>query len=109
MWGLTAIYAFRAYDDRNFFDMARTIWEEYTPFVISTQDASAGRHTSKNVTFPSTCNDGESDIHRRNLTKCSTHTHTASVAGGVFNVRILWNRYIDLAGEADINFVQVTW
>ena len=89
MWGLTAIYAFRAYGDRSFLDMAKTIWDQYTPFVISTQDASVGNHTSKNVTFPSTCNGGESNIHKYNLTYFGTHTHEASVAGGVFNVRTL--------------------
>ena len=63
MWGLTAIYAFRAYADQKFLDMAITIWQQYTPFVITTDDADAGAHPSKNVAFPSTCNDGEFNIY----------------------------------------------
>ncbi|KAK7688634.1 hypothetical protein QCA50_008172 [Cerrena zonata] len=65
MWGLTEIYSYRAYSDNLFLLDAKTIWEQYTPWMITIQDAENGSHPLKNVTFPSQCNG-------------------ASVAGGVF-------------------------
>ncbi|KAK7688611.1 hypothetical protein QCA50_008149 [Cerrena zonata] len=65
MWGLAEIYSFRAYGDRLFFLDAVSIWEQYTPWMITTQDAASGSHPLRNVTFPSQCNG-------------------SSVAGGVF-------------------------
>ena len=55
------IYTHRAYNDRNFLEIAATIWEQYTPFVISTQEAAAGAHSLKDIRFPSQCNGSEPD------------------------------------------------
>ncbi|KAK7688648.1 hypothetical protein QCA50_008186 [Cerrena zonata] len=56
MWGLTAVYAYRAYQQRPFLAYAIQIWETYTPWVISEADAAKGSHPLKNFTFPSECN-----------------------------------------------------
>ncbi|KAK7688606.1 hypothetical protein QCA50_008144 [Cerrena zonata] len=65
MWGLAEIYAYRAYNDSSFLSDAQTIWEQYTPWMITKQDAAKHSHPLKNVTLPSQCNG-------------------SSIAGGVF-------------------------
>ncbi|KAJ3481420.1 hypothetical protein NLI96_g7677 [Meripilus lineatus] len=64
-WALTAVYAFRAYSDSSFLDIAATLWDEVSSFLISEQDAATGTHPRMNVTFAKTC-------------------QGASTAGGVF-------------------------
>ena len=59
MWGLASIYSYRAYGDPNFMEIATTVWTQYASLVISSKDADAGTHPSKNITFPSQCNGGE--------------------------------------------------
>ncbi|KAK7688562.1 hypothetical protein QCA50_008100 [Cerrena zonata] len=56
MWGLTAIYAYRAYKERSFLDDAVEIWQAYTPWVISPADAASGSHPLKTTQFSSECN-----------------------------------------------------
>ena len=56
MWGLTSVYAYRAYKDRSFLDDAIEIWQAYTPWVITPQDAANGAHPLKDAKFASECN-----------------------------------------------------
>lgn len=56
MWGLTAIYAYRAYKERSFLDDAIEIWQAYTPWVITVDDAASGSHPLKTTKFSSECN-----------------------------------------------------
>lgn len=58
MWGLAAIHSHRAYGDRFFLDDAQIIWEQYTPWMITTQNAEDGSHPLKTVHFPPQCNGG---------------------------------------------------
>ncbi|KAK7688589.1 hypothetical protein QCA50_008127 [Cerrena zonata] len=55
MWGLTAIYAYRAYQDRTFLDDAQAIWEQILAWRISEEDAEKGTHPLRNGTFSSSC------------------------------------------------------
>lgn len=87
MWGLTAIYAYRAYQQRPFLALATQIWEAYTPWVINEADAANGSHPLKNVTFQSECNGSELE-HSLTSTMGRTNKCTASVAGGVFWVSL---------------------
>ena len=57
-WGLTGAYAYRAYNDQQFLNSAIEIWEEFTPMVITVDDASSGTHPMKNVTFMTQCSNG---------------------------------------------------
>ena len=72
-WGLTGAYAYRAYNDPQFLNGAIEIWEEFTPMVITTDDASTGVHPMKNVTFMSQCNNGEVLLSQRVIWLTSTH------------------------------------
>ncbi|KAK7683477.1 hypothetical protein QCA50_013311 [Cerrena zonata] len=74
-WGLSAMYAYRAYQETTFLHNAIAIWEIATPFSITTDDASAGYHPLRQGAFG--CND-------------------TSVAGGVFLV-------IDNPQDMDVN------
>ncbi|KAK7688575.1 hypothetical protein QCA50_008113 [Cerrena zonata] len=56
MWGLAAIYAYQAYQDRSFLDNAITIWQTYNPWMITSVQAEQGSHPLKNGKFPSQCN-----------------------------------------------------
>lgn len=63
MWGLTAVYAFRAYEERTFLDDATAIWEEITPWKITQDDANRESHPLKNGTLSSVCGGGRSISH----------------------------------------------
>ena len=65
MWGVSAIYAFRAYSQEVFLSYGTQIWEGYSKWVITEADAQRGSHPLKNVTFPSECNGS----------KCETPLH----------------------------------
>ncbi|CAL1698180.1 unnamed protein product [Somion occarium] len=56
MWGLTGIYAYRAYNERPFLDNAISIWEQISVYMITRQDAASNSHPLKNITFPLECN-----------------------------------------------------
>lgn len=59
MWGLTAIYAYRAYQEGRFLNNAVAIWEELTAWAITPTQAKSGTHPLKNATLHSECNGGE--------------------------------------------------
>ena len=59
MWGLAAIYAHKAYQERSFLDNAIAIWNNYTIWMVTPDDAARGSHPLKVGTFPSRCNGGE--------------------------------------------------
>ena len=87
-WGLTGAYAYRAYNDPQFLNGAIEIWEEFTPMVITTDDASTGIHPMKNVTFMSQCNNGEVLLSQRVIGSHPLTCYTASVAGAIFDVNM---------------------
>lgn len=56
---LTAIYAYHAYGDHEFLQIAMTIYDEASIYLVTTQDAAAGTTRPRlNVTLPSTCQGG---------------------------------------------------
>lgn len=63
------MYAYRAYQEHSLLDSAIDIWEITSPFLITADDATAGRHPLKNGTIG--CSDGEfvSTFNLRHLFK----------------------------------------
>ena len=58
MWGLTAVYAYRAYKDEHFVSAASAMWNEVTPFLITKDNANSGSHPLKTFVIPAQCNGG---------------------------------------------------
>ena len=58
MWGLTAMYAYQAYQDQSFLANAISVWESFASWIISPMDAAHGLHPLRNTTFLSKCNGG---------------------------------------------------
>ncbi|KAI0311596.1 Six-hairpin glycosidase-like protein [Amylostereum chailletii] len=65
LWGLTAYYAFRTYNDSFFLSAAVNVWDYTSQFFITEDQVNDGQHPLRNFTLPATCNG-------------------SSVAGGVF-------------------------
>ncbi|KAI0314728.1 hypothetical protein OF83DRAFT_1174488 [Amylostereum chailletii] len=65
LWGLTAYYTFRAYNDSSFLSNAIKVWDHASQYLITDAQAQTGRQPTRNFTFPPQCNG-------------------SSVAGGVF-------------------------
>lgn len=65
MWGLAAIYAYKAYQEQSFLNDAISIWQNYTIWMITRDDAANGTHPLKNGTFLSQCSGGKfvADLH----------------------------------------------
>ena len=63
MWGISGIYAFRAYSQQVFLSFATQIWEAYSVWAITEEDAQRGFHPLKNVTFLSECNGSEYEVY----------------------------------------------
>ena len=55
-WGLAAVYAYRAYHEQSFLDSAISIWQQFTPLVVTVEDASNGSHAMRTIAFRSQCN-----------------------------------------------------
>lgn len=64
-WGLAAVYAYRAYNDRSLLSIATTVWENVNMYFITTDEAINGAHPTKNVTFHATCGGKSSAIPRK--------------------------------------------
>ncbi|KAF5349387.1 hypothetical protein D9758_015509 [Tetrapyrgos nigripes] len=54
-WGLSAFYAYRAYNNSDFLSLATSAWSRVSQYLVREQDAKAGTQDMRNVTFPSTC------------------------------------------------------
>ncbi|KZV69472.1 hypothetical protein PENSPDRAFT_753335 [Peniophora sp. CONT] len=55
MWGLSAFYGSRAYNDTNLLNTAIFIWSSVQTYVVNAQDAASGTHPTKNGTFSPSC------------------------------------------------------
>ena len=92
MWGLAAIYAYKAYEEESFLNNAVSIWENTTIWRIRDEDAEQGTHPFKQGTFKSQCNGSKPGLSRNQLTRwlrINFLTFLATNAGGVFYV---WER-----------------
>ncbi|KAL1701696.1 glycoside hydrolase family 76 protein [Schizophyllum commune] len=56
-WATAAVYAWRAYDDKDLLNNAIKTWEHISTYAISDDDAKAGKISTKDFTFKGTCND----------------------------------------------------
>lgn len=52
------MYAYHAYGDSKFLDIAISIWEEVNLWLITPDDAASGLHPYLNVSIPTSCNEG---------------------------------------------------
>ena len=58
MWGLGAVYAYRAYRDIKFLNNATHIWDQISPWMITLDDAKNGTHPHKQGKIASECQNG---------------------------------------------------
>ena len=58
MWGLGAVYAYRAYRDIQFLNNATRIWEQIFPWMITPDDAKNRTHPRKQGKIASECHNG---------------------------------------------------
>ena len=61
---MAGAYAYRTYKDPQFLNSAIEIWDEFTPMVITPDNAVTGTHPMKNVSFMSECNNGRGQYSR---------------------------------------------
>ena len=54
-WGLSAYYAYRAYSDETFYNIAKDSWERVYAYIVDTADAQNGTQATRNVDFETTC------------------------------------------------------
>ena len=74
IWGLAAIYSYRAYQEQPFMDSAIEVWEMFNPWAITTDDATAGAHPMKTMHFRSQCNNsGKLEVRHIYLKYYMTH------------------------------------
>ncbi|KAK7688566.1 hypothetical protein QCA50_008104 [Cerrena zonata] len=112
MWGLTAIYAYRAYHERHFLDTAITIWDSLTVWMISPTDAQNGSHPLKNATFQSTCNGATIaggvfyDIQKKNDVGVNAGTVGAYMALSAYLYEITSNRTYHDSADLTRAFIQ---
>ncbi len=71
-WGLAAMNSYRAYGDSQSLQYAESIWMDLSGYMVTPEAASAGKLSTKNATFSSTCGSRGQNI---------------STAGAVFYVR----------------------
>ena len=57
-WGIAAYYCYRAYGDQFLLQIAESIWNATSVYVMSEADANNGSHSERTVKIPSTCNNG---------------------------------------------------
>ena len=58
VWGHTAIYAYRTYQDKTFLTLAQSVWQTASPWWISQDYTNAGLHPLKDGNFGAMCNGG---------------------------------------------------
>ena len=61
-WGVASINAYRAYGDPSLIKYAESMWEQGSVYMITPEDAAAGKHPTRNVSIQSTCNGSELSI-----------------------------------------------
>ncbi|KAI0812669.1 hypothetical protein BC629DRAFT_1589397 [Irpex lacteus] len=54
-WGLAAMDSYRAYGDFQSLQYAKSIWMDVSEYMVTPEAASAGKLSTKNATFSSTC------------------------------------------------------
>ncbi|VDC05859.1 unnamed protein product [Peniophora sp. CBMAI 1063] len=54
-WGLSAYYAFRAYGDETFYNLAKDSWERVYSYIVDTGDAQNGTQATRSVSFKTEC------------------------------------------------------
>ena len=59
MWGLAAIYSYRAYGDPLFLDQAMQIWDQTIPWMITPNDADRGSYPGKQGSLAPDCHNGK--------------------------------------------------
>ena len=55
MWGLAAIYSYRAYGDPLFLDQAMQIWDQTIPWMVTPNDADRGSYPGKQGSLAPDC------------------------------------------------------
>ena len=101
MWGLTAIYAYRAYKDESFINAASAMWNEVTPFLITKDHANSGSHPLKTFRIPVQCN-GSGSLSPVDCYDVYSCRYLVSTVGGVFSV----SRFFSLAGWS-LKYIQI--
>ena len=96
MWGLSSIYAYRAYQDQYFLDSAITIWTVLSAWRVTGNNTNAVSNPIRDVPVNYTCNGGKRCVTFW-ITHMSNNTLTplifltiAPTAGAVFYV----NRFL---------------
>ena len=59
MWGLAAIYSYRAYGDPLFLDQAMQIWDQTIPWMVTPNDADRGSYPGKQGSLAPDCHNGK--------------------------------------------------
>ncbi|KZV66248.1 hypothetical protein PENSPDRAFT_655042 [Peniophora sp. CONT] len=54
-WGLSAYYAYRAYQDETFYNFAKDAWERVYSYLVDTGDAQTGTQSTRSVDFKTAC------------------------------------------------------
>lgn len=60
IWGLAAIKAYSAYRDPTALHYAQSAWVQILAYMVTPEEAAAGRHPMRNVPISTTCNGGMS-------------------------------------------------
>jgi hypothetical protein len=55
-WGITTIYAYLAYKDSRFLSLAEQAWAAASTYFVTEEQAAAGKHPQRNITFKAICN-----------------------------------------------------
>lgn len=64
-WGLSAYYAYRAYQDETFYNIAKDSWNRVSSYLVNTDDAQTGTQGTRSVDFETTCLAGASIFDRQ--------------------------------------------
>ena len=59
MWGLAAIYSYRAYGDPLFLDQAMQIWDQTITWMVTPNDADRGSYPGKQGSLAPDCHNGK--------------------------------------------------
>ena len=88
IWGLAAIYAYRAYGDPTSLQHAQSMWGQLSMYLVTTEDAASGTHPFGGANISSICNGGKHDanvsIWEDVHINCSFDCR-----GSIFRIRIL--------------------
>ncbi|KAI0073768.1 hypothetical protein K474DRAFT_1677636 [Panus rudis PR-1116 ss-1] len=81
--GLAAYYAYRAYNDTSFLDMAKNLSNQALANFITPENAASGNHPTKNVTFASECSGASTAGGVFYVINVQTDTHVSGASAGL--------------------------